>query len=48
MVGAILTNQFGTRLYLKLKSETPSAIPPPELRLPPAMLGGILVPIGLF
>jgi multidrug resistance protein len=47
MVAAILTNPFWDRLYLKLKLQHPS-LPPPELRLPPAMLGAILVPVGLF
>ena len=48
MVGAIATNPFWGRLYRKLRSRSISSIPPPELRLSSAMLGGVLVPIGLF
>jgi hypothetical protein len=42
------TNPFCDRLYIHVKSRDPSSSSPPELRLPSAMLGGILVPIGLF
>lgn len=48
MVGAIATNPFWDRLYRKLRSQSTFSIPPPELRLISAMLGGVLVPIGLF
>ncbi|KAI1616879.1 MFS transporter [Exophiala viscosa] len=43
-------NKNFARMVAKLEAETgeKGIKPPPEFRLPPAMLGAILVPIGLF
>ncbi|KAL4997480.1 major facilitator superfamily domain-containing protein [Aspergillus recurvatus] len=43
-VGIIITNQVYTRHH----NHTPSGIYIPESRLPPMIVGGILVPIGMF
>ncbi|KAJ9607902.1 hypothetical protein H2200_007981 [Cladophialophora chaetospira] len=54
LVIGVLTDPFWHKNYLKLvqkqeeKTGDPNTKPEPELRLPPAMFGGILVPIGLF
>jgi hypothetical protein len=56
LVGALLTNPLWKKNYDRLaaqananhlQDEKPQK-PDPELRLPPAILGGILVPISLF
>ncbi|KIW67232.1 hypothetical protein, variant [Phialophora macrospora] len=54
MVLGVLTDPFWHKNYLKLvqrleeKTGDPDVKPEPEFRLPTAMFGGILVPIGLF
>jgi hypothetical protein len=56
LVGALLTNPLWHKNYQRLiakenanvPEEKRSQRPDPELRLPPAILGGILVPISLF
>lgn len=44
----LATDPFWDRQYEQLFAKTPTNPPPPELRLPPAMAGSILVPIGIF
>ncbi|RFU79926.1 hypothetical protein TARUN_2269 [Trichoderma arundinaceum] len=39
---------FDNSRYIKVVSKSPDGIAPPEARLPPAILGSILIPIGLF
>lgn len=54
MLAGVLTNPFWhknlDRMIAKYEQETgqKGIIPPPEFRLPPAMAGAFLVPIGLF
>jgi MFS family permease len=54
MVLGVLTDPFWHKNYLKLvrrleeKTGDPDVKPEPEFRLPTAMFGGVLVPIGLF
>jgi MFS family permease len=54
MIIGVLTNPFWHKNYLRLvqkleeKTGNPNVKPEPEFRLPPAMFGGLLVPIGLF
>jgi hypothetical protein len=56
MVAGVLTNPLWRRNYLRLITNANKNLkegdvqpkPDPELRLPPAILGGVLVPIGLF
>lgn len=50
----VLTDPFWHKIYIKLVQRQQDAAgdvnikPEPEFRLPPAMFGGLLVPIGLF
>lgn len=44
----LATDPFWDRHYERLFAKSPANPPPPELRLPPAMAGGLLVPIGIF
>jgi multidrug resistance protein len=44
----LATDPFWDRHYESLFAKSPANPPPPELRLPPAMAGGLLVPIGIF
>lgn len=55
LVGALLTNPLWKKNYDRLAAKANANLqgenaqkPDPELRLPPAILGGILVPISLF
>ena len=49
MILGFLLNGLGAAIYVKAKAKLPAGqLPPPEVRLPPMMLGGILVPISLF
>ena len=54
MIIGVASDPFWHRHYLTLiarleeKTGDPNVKPEPEYRLPPAMFGGILVPIGLF
>jgi MFS family permease len=45
---AISTDPLWHRLYSRLAAKSATTPPPPELRLLPAMAGGILVPVGIF
>lgn len=47
MIGAVLYSIWDNKRYAKL-SDKHKGFAPPEARLPPTMLGGIAVPIGLF
>ncbi|KAK5167955.1 MFS siderochrome iron transporter 1 [Saxophila tyrrhenica] len=47
MVGAVTYSAIDNKRYVKLL-EQHKGFAPPEARLPPCMLGGICVPIGLF
>ena len=44
----LATDPFWDRHYERLFAKSPANPPPPELRLPPAMVGGLLVPVGIF
>jgi hypothetical protein len=54
MIAGVLTNPWWQKNHRRLvlayeeKTGQPGIKPEPEFRLPPAMAGGILVPIGLF
>jgi uncharacterized membrane protein YbhN (UPF0104 family) len=59
MVAALFTNPFWAKNYHRLVTKARedeseegevqgSRKPDPEFRLPPAILGGVLVPVGLF
>jgi multidrug resistance protein len=39
---------YDNKRYLKVVKESPSGFAPPEARLPPAIVGGIALPIGLI
>lgn len=39
---------FYNRVYVKIAAKSPDGIAPPEARLPPAIIGSILLPVGLF
>jgi hypothetical protein len=44
----LATDPFWDRHYERLFAKSPAHPPPPELRLPPAMAGSLLVPVGIF
>ncbi|KAE9376074.1 MFS general substrate transporter, partial [Stipitochalara longipes BDJ] len=44
----LATNPFWDRHYENLFAKSLAHPPPPELRLPPAMAGSILIPVGIF
>ena len=49
MVIGFLLNGVGAAIYAKARARLPPGqLPPPEVRLPTMILGGALVPIGLF
>jgi len=48
MLAGIATNPYWDATYRKLQTFHPNSHPPPESRLRPAMVGSILVPLGLF
>ena len=48
MLSAVGYSIYDNRRYLRVGNKDPSGFAPPEARLPPAMLGGLLIPIGLF
>lgn len=39
---------FDNNRYIRAAAKSPDGIAPPEARLPPAIVGSILIPIGLF
>ncbi|KXZ48094.1 hypothetical protein GPECTOR_30g189 [Gonium pectorale] len=47
MIGAVLYNIIDNRRYIRAAAAN-SGMAPPEARLPPAIVGAVAVPIGLF
>lgn len=47
MIGAVIYSIFDNKRYVKI-SNAHGGFAPPEARLPPCILGGICLPIGLF
>ncbi|KAG9874635.1 MFS general substrate transporter, partial [Aureobasidium melanogenum] len=47
MIGAVLYSIWDNKRYVKV-SDAHEGFAPPEARLPPCILGGILLPVGLF
>lgn len=48
MMLAVVYSIWDNKRYLRCCTADPSGFAPPEARLPPAMIGGIAIPIGLF
>ena len=50
MVGAVIFNIFENKRYIKVNAEysAKGEVTPPEVRLIPAMLGAILIPVGFW
>ncbi|OAA63189.1 Major facilitator superfamily domain, general substrate transporter [Cordyceps fumosorosea ARSEF 2679] len=48
MVSATLYAVFDNQRYKRVAATYPNGVAPPEERLPPAILGSILLPVGLF
>ncbi|XWX01705.1 hypothetical protein V2A60_009734 [Cordyceps javanica] len=48
MVSATLYAIFDNRRYRRVAATYPKGVAPPEERLPPAILGSVLLPVGLF
>lgn len=48
MVAAVAYSIWDNKRYNRAAENDPSGFAPPEARLPPGMIGGIAVPIGLF
>ncbi|KAG9854915.1 MFS general substrate transporter, partial [Aureobasidium melanogenum] len=47
MIGAVIYSIWDNKRYVKV-SDAHDGFAPPEARLPPCILGGILLPVGLF
>lgn len=48
MVAAVAYSAFDNRRYLRVVEASPGGMAPPEARLPPAIVGSVLLPAGLF
>jgi hypothetical protein len=48
MIAAVIYSIWDNKRYTNVIANSPSGIAPPEARLPPALLGSIAMPIGLF
>jgi hypothetical protein len=48
MIVAVIYSIWDNKRYTKAIEESPSGVAAPEARLPPAMIGSIAMPIGLF
>ncbi|KAI5465731.1 major facilitator superfamily domain-containing protein [Mariannaea sp. PMI_226] len=48
MVFAVAYTMFDNRRYLRVAAASPGGHAPPEARLPPTLLGSVLLPAGLF
>ncbi|KAF2997208.1 hypothetical protein E8E14_001213 [Neopestalotiopsis sp. 37M] len=48
MLSAVAFSIFDNKRYVRIEKESENGIAPPEARLPPAMIGSIALPIGLF
>jgi len=48
MLAAVSYSIYDNKRYVRASAKDPSGFAPPEARLPPAMIGGIAIPVGLF
>ena len=48
MLFAVAYSMFDNRRYARVAAASPGGMAPPEARLPPAIIGSVLLPIGLF
>lgn len=48
MLLAVAYSAWDNARYVKVMKASPGGFAPPEARLPPAMVGGVAIPIGLF
>jgi len=48
MLLAVAYSIWDNKRYLRAMKADPNGIAPPESRLPPAMLGGVCIVVGLF
>lgn len=48
MLFAVAYSMFDNRRYGRVAAASPSGFAPPEARLPPAIIGSVLLPVGLF
>jgi hypothetical protein len=48
MVFAVAYSMFDNRRYGRVAAASPGGLAPPEARLPPAIIGSVLLPVGLF
>ncbi|KAJ3496269.1 hypothetical protein NLG97_g2783 [Lecanicillium saksenae] len=48
MISATLYAVFDNRRYMRVAATYPNGMAPPEARLPPALIGAVLLPVGLF
>ncbi|OJD35687.1 mfs multidrug transporter [Diplodia corticola] len=48
MIVAVIYSIWDNKRYVKVMQNSPSGFAPPEARLPPALLGSVAMPIGLF
>ncbi|KAH7063510.1 major facilitator superfamily domain-containing protein [Macrophomina phaseolina] len=48
MIAAVIYSIWDNKRYIKAIEASPSGFAPPEARLPPALIGSVAMPIGLF
>lgn len=48
MMFAVSYSTYDNRRYARVAEATPGGMAPPEARLPPAIIGSVLLPVGLF
>ncbi|KAH6636532.1 major facilitator superfamily domain-containing protein [Chaetomium tenue] len=48
MLFAVAYSMFDNRRYGRVAAASPGGLAPPEARLPPAIIGSVLLPVGLF
>ena len=48
MLLAVAYSVWDNKRYVRVEETEPSGIAPPEARLPPVLIGGVALPIGLF
>lgn len=48
MMGAVIYSILDNKRYVRAGEKDDSGFAPPEARLPPAIIGGIAIPVGLF
>lgn len=48
IVGSVVYSMWDNKRYIRAMGRDPTGMAPPEARLPPAMVGGVAIVVGLF